>query len=53
MLRGAADIAHLRAMGELVFLKEAVNVKLGELESALVHTFLLHVEDISVMRNVE
>jgi hypothetical protein len=53
VLRGTAYIAHLRAFGELVLLKEAVNVKLGELESALIHTFLLNVEHISAMWNIE
>ena len=53
MLRGTAYIAQLGAMSELVLLEEAVNVKLGELESALVHTFLLHVEHVSVVRNIE
>jgi hypothetical protein len=53
VLRGTAYIAHLRAMSELVLLKEAVNVKLGELESAFIHTFLLHVEHISAMWNIE
>jgi hypothetical protein len=40
-------------MSELVLLKEAVNVKLSELESALIHTFLLHVEHVSFVRNIE
>ena len=53
MLRGTAYIAHLGAMSELVLLKEAVNVKLGELESALVHAFLLHIEHVSFVRNIE
>jgi hypothetical protein len=39
-------------MSELVLLKKAVNVKLSELESALIHTFLLHVEHVSIVRNI-
>ena len=53
MLRGSADVAHLGALSEFVLPQEAVNVQFGELEGALIHAFLLHVEHICVVGDIQ
>ncbi len=53
MLRWAANVLHFVEMSELMLFKQAVNMKLGELEGTLVHAFLLHIENVSRVRHIQ
>lgn len=40
-------------VSELVLLQQSIDMKLGELEGALIHALFLHVIHISTMRNIQ
>ena len=51
MYRRPTDISHL-VLREALFLQQAIDVQLGELEGALVHAFLLHPDYFALLRQL-
>jgi hypothetical protein len=53
VLRRTAYVLELVSVGELMLLKQTVDMQLCELESTFIHALFLHIVDISRVRHVE